>query len=128
MGMSLIAHTAVSIGDRTQLSAMLTAVLAWLGATASEAPTREGNGPVARAQSAGAVITVVVLGIVSLIGILIFSQIWEAMAFEEGDVLYSSTVSIMDGFGNAMEFVPIVMLVFLASVVISVVSRMRGAA
>jgi len=32
----------------------------------------------------------------------------------------------VEGFGSAMEFVPIILLVLLASIVIAVVQRMRG--
>ena len=92
--------------------------------TARKVRDSASNG-VTRARNAGTVISVVVIGVVALVGVLIFSQVYDAIALEEGDTLYESTQAIMDGFGNAMEFVPIILLVLLASVVIAVVQRMR---
>ena len=80
---------------------------------------------ITRAQNAGTVISVVVIGVVALVGVLIFSQVYDALNLETGDPLYNTTQSIMEGFGNAIEFVPIILLVLLASVVIAVVQRMR---
>jgi len=59
-----------------------------------------------------------------MVGILIFAQVEEAMPAVDG-TLNTTLTSITEGFGNAMSFVPIIMLVLLASVVIMVVQRMR---
>ena len=84
------------------------------------------TGPVSRAHNAAAVITVVVIGIVAMIGILIFGEIWNALPMQSGDPLYSEAEAIVGGFGDAMGLVPIILLVLLASIVIGVVQRMRG--
>ncbi len=88
-------------------------------------PTEEADSAVRRAAQAGIVITVVVIGVVSMVGILIFAQVNQAMPAVNGS-LNTTLTSITDGFGNAMSFVPIIMLVLLASVVIGVVQRMRA--
>ena len=85
-----------------------------------------------RAQNAATVISVVVIGVVALVGLLIFGQIYDAMPLdsdvfveEEDGALHGVPDAILAGFGDAMEFVPIILLVLLASVVIAVVQRMR---
>ena len=93
----------------------------------------DANGSVVqRALHAQTVITVVVIGVVALVGILILNQVFNAMpemSTDEEDpdyhVLAESRDSIMDGAGGAFEFVPIIMLVLLAAVVIAVIQRMR---
>ncbi len=86
----------------------------------------EGDGPVHRASQAATVVTVVVIGIVSLIGILIYSQVNTSISLPANSSLSGSLTSITDGFGGAMELVPVILIVLLASVVIVVVQRMRG--
>jgi len=93
---------------------------------ASNADLEEADGLVGRARNAGTVIAVVVIGIVALIGLLIFGEVWGAMPMTENDTLYSEADAIVSGFGDAMGLVPIILLVLLASVVIGVVQRMRG--
>ena len=79
-----------------------------------------------RAQ-ASTVITTVVIGVVAMVGILIVSQTYEAMpAMDSSNPLNGSVDSTVEGFGSAIEFVPIILLVLLASVVIMVVQRMRA--
>ncbi len=84
------------------------------------------DGAVHRASQATTVITVVVIGIVSLIGILIYSQVNSSISLPAGSNLNGSLTTITDGFGGAMELVPVILIVLLASVVIVVVQRMRG--
>ncbi|WP_435551959.1 hypothetical protein [Natrinema sp. CGMCC1.2065] len=98
----------------------------------SRYPT-ESESAIVRAAQAGTVITVVVIGVVAMVGVLIFAQTEQAlptMSTNESNESYSplaGTVdSITQGFGDSMEFVPIVMIVLLASVVIAVVQRMRA--
>jgi hypothetical protein len=45
---------------------------------------------------------------------------------DSSNPLNGSVDSTVEGFGSAIEFVPIILLVLLASVVIAVVQRMRG--
>jgi len=82
-------------------------------------------GLVAKARNAGTVISVVVIGVVALVGILIFGQVYDAMPGDMPAGLENSSDSVVEGFGSALEFVPIILLVLLASVVIAVVQRMR---
>jgi len=92
----------------------------------SNAELSEADSVAARVHNAGTVIAVVVIGIVALIGLLIFGEVWGAMPMTENDTLYSEAEGIVGGFGDAMGLVPIILLVLLASVVIGVVQRMRG--
>lgn len=85
-----------------------------------------GTGPLARAQQAGTVIAVVVIGVVALVGLLIFGEVWNALPMQSGDPLYNESQSIVSGFGDAMGLVPIILLVLLSAVVIGVVQRMRS--
>jgi len=77
-------------------------------------------------HQAGTVISVVVIGVIALIGILIFAQIEDALPAIDNTELDAASTSVTDGFGNAMELVPIVLLVLIAALVITVVQRMRG--
>ena len=90
----------------------------------SNATLKDGDSLYARAHNAGTVIAVVVIGIVALIGILIFGEVNAAMPSDHP--LNSTADEIVGGFGDAMGLVPIILLVLLASVVIGVVQRMRG--
>jgi len=114
----------------------------WLRAAWKESERRfapefgEPSGPVHKAAQAGTIISVVVIGVIALIGVLIFAQIEEALP---ADALYNDPTNetnptalgqasegVTTGFGNAIELVPIVLLVLVAAVVITVVQRMRG--
>ncbi len=82
-----------------------------------------------RAQMAGgivnSVITVVVVGVVGIVGILIFSEVDQAITIDDTSPLYNSSEALGDGFGSAMELLPIVLIVLVASLVIAVIGRFR---
>jgi uncharacterized membrane protein YjgN (DUF898 family) len=82
-------------------------------------------GPVRRAAQVGTVITVVIIGVVALIGILIFAQVSDALPTIDNNQLDNSTTAVTDGFAGAMELIPVVLLVLVAALVIGVVQRMR---
>ena len=90
------------------------------------AKTGSGSGPLHEMRQAGTVISVVVIGVIALIGILIFAQIEDALPTIDNTELDAASTSVTDGFGNAMELIPIVLLVLVASLVIMTVQRMRG--
>ena len=77
----------------------------------------------------GTIIAVVTIGIVAIIGVLIYSQVLSSVgdpsttdpANRTG--LENSTVEVTDGFGDAMQLVPVVLIVLVASLVIGVVQR-----
>jgi len=88
--------------------------------------------PDARGQ-VGTVVTVVTIGIVAIIGILIYSQVNESVFGDLSDTdaanqtqLENSSEDVTGGFGSAMQLVPIVLIVLVASLVISVVQRFGG--
>jgi hypothetical protein len=117
--------TGESITDK--LTAMLMFAYAFGGSALSmeRDPLREdAGGPVAEAKQAGTVIAVVTIGVVGLVGVLIFAQVSDALPANHS--LSGTQANITDGFGNAMDLLPIILIVLLASVVVSVVSRMSG--
>ena len=82
-------------------------------------------GPLRRAGQVGTIISIVVIGVVALVGILIFAQIQSALPTATDPELENASNEIVEGFGGAMELVPIVLLVLVAALVIGVVQRMR---
>jgi len=83
-----------------------------------------GNDVVAAAQQTRTVISVVVLGVVGLVGTLIFAEVEAALPTNHS--MTGTVDDITGGFGDALSFLPIIMIVLLAAVVIGVVQRMRG--
>jgi hypothetical protein len=109
------------IKEETLLRAV--AMLAQLDAMASGSGERRQ----ARAQQGivGAVITAVVVGVVGIVGLLIFSEVNQTIELPSGSNLSSTQTNLTDGFGSAMDLLPIVLVVLIASLVISVISRFR---
>jgi hypothetical protein len=91
-----------------------------------DAKTTSGSGPLHQARQAGTIISVVVIGVVSLVGVLIFAEINAAIPDPTNTQLNSSQTSIVDGFASALDLVPIVLLVSVAALVIGVVQRLRS--
>ena len=110
--------------QRMGIDAKTGLLAAFLAFVTSQTDMKLENGAT-RARNAGTVISVVVIGVVALVGVLIFGQVYDAMPGDMPEGLDSSSTAIVEGFGDAMEFVPIILLVLLASVVIAVVQRMR---
>lgn len=78
-----------------------------------------------RADQSARVISVVTIATVALVGTLIMGEIWNATEpLVNGTALETEAISLVEGFGSAMSFVPIVLIVLLAALVIAVVSRM----
>jgi len=71
----------------------------------------------------GTVIAVVTIGIVAIIGILIYSQVNNSLADPENAELLNAKENVTGGFGDAMQLVPVVLIVLVASLVIGVVQR-----
>ena len=79
----------------------------------------------ARLQQSQRVIAVVSITAVALVGTLIFSEMYSTMQEPlNGTPLDTEADAIVSGFGDAMAFVPIVVIVLLAALVISVVRQM----
>ena len=94
-------------------------------ATEKVSPVSPDASPIRRAYNAATVVSVVVIGVVALVGILIYAQIEDALPAPESTELAASQDAVTEGFGGAMELVPIVLLVLIAALVIGVVQRMR---
>jgi len=71
----------------------------------------------------GTIIAVVTIGIVAVIGILIYSQVDSSLATPENTELANAQDNVTGGFGDAMQLVPVVLIVLIASLVIGVVQR-----
>ena len=97
----------------------------FIGQELDSADFAEGSGIVTRARNAGTVISVVVIGVVALVGLLIFGEVYSAMP-DMPEEVDETAADVVAGFGDAIGLVPIILLVLLASVVIGVVQRMRG--
>jgi hypothetical protein len=72
---------------------------------------------------AGTVISVVVIGVVAIIGILIYSQVNNSLPNPSNTELSNAKTNVTGGFGDAMQLVPVVLIVLVASLVIGVVQR-----
>jgi hypothetical protein len=97
------------------------------------APDVDAETPIERACQVGTVIAVVIIGIVGLIGILVFDQVFSSIptsSLEADDgtrnEFGTAVDGLVEGFGGAMELLPIVLLVLISALVIQVVQRMRS--
>lgn len=77
-----------------------------------------------RAQ-AGAVLTVVVIGIIIIVGILIYSEIESSLPTPSNGNLADASDNATATFGDTMELAPVILLVLIASVILAVVQRFR---
>jgi hypothetical protein len=108
------------------LKSIVTAMFAFL-ASAGVAPELDPSaGPVHRAAQVGTIISVVVISVVALVGVLVLAQISDALPTIDNTQLNESQSAILGGFAGAMDLVPVVLLVLVASLVIGIVQRLRG--
>jgi hypothetical protein len=77
-----------------------------------------------RGQTA-AVLTVVVVGIVIIVGILVFSEIQSALPTPSNNDLSNASDNATETFSDSMELAPVILVVLIASVVLAVVQRFR---
>ncbi len=92
-----------------------------------------------RAQMGGegivaTVITVVVVGIVGVVGLLIYSEVESAVSLDVAGArsdpdnasrLENASATLGDGFGDAMDLLPVVLIVLVAALVILAIGIMR---
>ena len=103
--------------------AMLLSMVAGLDVTPEMNPDA---GPLHRAAQVGTVISVVVIAVVALVGVLVLAQIESALPTIDNTELSNTQTSILDGFAGAMDLIPVVLLVLVASLVIGIVQRLRS--
>jgi len=122
-----MALTAMLSSVPAKFRAMLAMVLTMAGVAKDKwAPEVDPDAhPVRRAAQVGTVISVVIIGVVALIGVLIFAQVSDALPTISNTELSNAQTSVTDGFAGAMELIPVVLLVLVAALVIGVVQRMR---
>jgi hypothetical protein len=117
-------ETLRSIPDRFRgIVAMLLSLLAQSGLAPEMNPDA---GPLHRAAQVGTVISVVVIAVVALVGVLVLAQIESALPTIDNTELSNTQTSILDGFAGAMDLIPVVLLVLVASLVIGIVQRLRS--
>lgn len=85
-----------------------------------------GGGRIGRVAQTTTVIAAVVIGVVAIVGIYIYDQVYTVMPTPDNESLANSTDAVTSGFGGAMEFVPVILIVLMAVVVIGAVQRLRG--
>jgi hypothetical protein len=113
-----------AIPDRFRgIVAMLLSLLAQSGLAPEMNPDA---GALHRAGQVGTVISVVVIAVVALVGVLVLAQIESALPTIDNTELSNTQTSILDGFAGAMDLIPVVLLVLVASLVIGIVQRLRG--
>ena len=105
----------------------IVAMLLALVAQSKVAPDMDPDaGPLHRAAQVGTVISVVVIAVVALVGVLVLAQVESALPTIDNTELSNTQTSILDGFAGAMDLVPVVLLVLIASLVIGIVQRLRS--
>jgi len=78
------------------------------------------------AAQTNTIIAVITIGTVGLVGTLIFAEVMGSLPDPDNAQLNNSSYGILEGFSGAMDLLPVVLIVLVASVVIGVVSRLRG--
>ena len=105
----------------------IVAMLLALVAQSKFAPEMDPDaGPLHRAAQVGTVISVVVIAVVALVGVLVLAQVESALPSISNTELSNTQTSILDGFAGAMDLIPVVLLVLVASLVIGIVQRLRS--
>ncbi len=82
-----------------------------------------GNHKINESGQVDTIITVVVIAVIAVVGILIYSEVNQNISVT--GALATSQTNLTEGFGDAMDLVPIVMIVLVAALVIGVISRFR---
>jgi hypothetical protein len=77
------------------------------------------------ASQVDTVLAVVTIGVVAIIGILVYAEIEASLPSISNTSLSNSSDDITSGFGDAMSLIPVVLLVLVSSVVIGIVSQLR---
>jgi hypothetical protein len=102
----------------------------WMNAWEAQADTlvdeKVPDNKIGRAAQSGTVLNVVVLGVIAIIGILIYSQIQTSLPSPSNSQLDNASTNVTDGFADAMNLLPVVFVVLVAALVIAVVQRFRG--
>jgi len=94
--------------------------------------------PLRRAGQVGTVISVVVIAVAALVGVLVLARVNSALPsdalYQDGKAqddanrtaLGNSSQAIVDGFSGALDLIPVVLLVLVATLVIGIVQRLRS--
>ena len=75
------------------------------------------------AQMVDRMVGVVVIGVVIIVGILVFGEIESSLPTPDNSGLANTSDNATNTFGDAMELAPVVLLVVIASLILAVVRR-----
>lgn len=115
----------MSLKDKAELVNDQLNTLEMLGESKAE-EKYSGETRTSRALQAATILSVVTVGIVAIIGILIYSEVKSALPAPTDTQLNEASGNVTDGYAQAMELVPVVLIVMVAALVIAVVQRFRG--
>jgi hypothetical protein len=76
-------------------------------------------------QIVGTMLTAVTIGLVIIVGILIYGEVESALPSPDQQSLSDAQSNATETFGDSMELAPVVIIVLIASLIIGVVSRFR---
>lgn len=79
-----------------------------------------------RVAQEGTLMSILTLGIIGIIGVLIYSQVSESLPAPSDENLSNTSDDIDSGFADALGLLPVVLIVLMAALVIAVVQRFRG--
>jgi hypothetical protein len=85
-----------------------------------------GDSALSKAGQVGTMLTVVTLGLVIIIGILVYSEVETALPAPDNTELNNASDNATSDFGDAMELAPVVLIVLIASLVLAVVQNFRS--
>jgi hypothetical protein len=74
-------------------------------------------------QMVDQMLAVVVIGVVIIVGILVYGEIESSLPAPDNSNLANTQDNTTNTFGDAMELAPVVLLVIIASLILSVVRR-----
>jgi len=77
------------------------------------------------AKQTQTVLTVVTLGLVIILGILVYSEVEQGLPTPSNTDLSNASSNATGDFSSAMELAPVIMIVLIAAVVLGVVQRFR---
>lgn len=93
-------------------------------------PSRPGAGRLEsglrRAGQIGTMLTVVTLGLVIILGILVYSEVETALPQPSNSNLSNASDNATGDFADAMELAPVLLIVLIASLVLAVVQNFRS--
>lgn len=86
----------------------------------------EDRGQIGNLDIGGVILGIGVALIISAVVVMILNSTYDTMALDSNDTLYNSSESVIDATEQTFDFLPIVMIVIMAVIVISALYLVRG--